>query len=169
LYANTARNNAASASLYANTGITLAQASYNQGNSTAIVANSKFDSAGGNISGNVTIINGKNLTVTGNLYVTGNTFQSNVQSFVTNDPLLILGTGNYTSDGVDIGFAAHYNDGQNAHTGLVRDSGTKEYYFFKGYTPELDVNNNVDITNASFSTANVNASYFKGTIDAGTF
>jgi hypothetical protein len=43
--ANTAINNAASASLYANVGIALAQASFNQGNSTAIVANTAVNNA----------------------------------------------------------------------------------------------------------------------------
>ena len=43
--ANTAVNDAASASLYANTGITLAQAAYDQGNSTATVANTAVNNA----------------------------------------------------------------------------------------------------------------------------
>jgi hypothetical protein len=155
-----------SAGTYANTGIILAQAAYNQGNSTATIANNKYDITGGNITGNVTIANGKDLTVTGDLYVTGNTYASNSQTFITNDPMLYLGAGNYTSDGIDIGFAAHYNDGSNAHTGLVRDAGTKEYYFFKGYTPETDTQNNIDINHASFSTANVNVNYLKGNVIA---
>ena len=67
-------------------------------------------------------------------------------------------TSLHEADGFDIGFAAHYNDGTNAHSGIIRDTGTKEYYFFKGYTPEIDANNNVDITHASFATANINAS-----------
>jgi hypothetical protein len=85
-----------------------------------------------------------------------------------NDPLIVLGIGNYVSDTKDIGFAAHYNDGSNAHTGLIRDSITKEYYFFRGYTPDVDANNNVDINDATFSTANVNANFFKGNLIATT-
>ena len=144
-----------------NTNITavnnFAQSAYN-------TANTKFNSSGGNITGSVTISGNNDLTVTGNLYLTGTQFVSNTQSFVTQDPLLVLGLGNYTSDAVDIGFASHYNDGSNAHTGLIRDYGTKEYYFFKGYTPELDTNNNININDVSFSTANVNAGYFRGNI-----
>jgi hypothetical protein len=162
----TATNNAASASLYANSGITLAQAAFNQGNSTATIANNKFDTAGGNITGNVTITNNKDLTVTGNLYVQGNTVSINTSSFTVQDALIVLALGNYTTDTKDIGFAGHYNDGSNAHTGLIRDYSTKEYYFFKGYTPELDANDNVDINHASFSTANVNANFFKGNVIA---
>jgi len=146
-----------------NTNITavnqFAQSAYN-------TANTKFNSSGGNITGAVTISGNNNLTVTGNLYVTGTQFVSNTQAFNIQDPLLVLGVGNYTSDVLDIGFAGHYNDGTNAHSGLIRDYGTKEYYFFKGYTPELDTNNNVDINHASFLTANVNASFFKGNLVA---
>jgi len=146
-----------------NTNITavnqFAQSAYN-------TANTKFNSSGGNITGPVTISGNNDLTVTGNLYVAGTNFVSNTQSFNINDPLLVLGVGNYTSDLLDIGFAGHYNDGTNAHSGLIRDYGTKEYYFFKGYTPELDTNNNVNINHASFSTANVNASFFKGNLVA---
>jgi hypothetical protein len=131
-------------------------------------ANSKFSSSGGTITGSVSISGNNDLTVSGNLYVTGTQFISNTQAFATQDPLLVLGIGNYTSDIVDIGFASHYNDGTNAHSGLIRDAGTKEYYFFNGYTPELDTNNNVNINHASFRTANTNASYFKGNLIAAT-
>ena len=118
------------------------------------------------VSGNVTI--SQDLIVSGNLIITGNLNSLNVQSFGVADPLLVLGLGNYLSDTKDIGFAGHYNDGTNAHAGLIRDAVTKEFYFFKGYTPELDSNNNVIITDPSFSTANLNASYVKGNLIANT-
>ena len=54
-------------------------------------------------------------------------------------------------------FAAHYNDGTNAHSGLIRDSVTKEWYLFKGYTPEIGTNNNIDINDASFKVDTLNA------------
>ena len=112
---------------------------------------------------------GSDLTVTGNLIVTGNVVSENVTQFAIQDPLLVLGIGNYFSDTKDIGFAAHYNDGSNAHTGLIRDSNaSKEYYFFEGYTPEVSGNNNINIADASFRTANVNANTFKGNLIATT-
>jgi hypothetical protein len=114
------------------------------------------------ISGNVTI--SQDLIISGNLIVTGNVSSQNVQQLAVADPLIVLGIGNYVSDTKDIGFAAHYNDGTNAHAGLIRDSGTKEFYLFKGYTPELDANNNVDITDASFSTANLVANVVKSNV-----
>jgi len=163
----TTANNAAWAAYAAgNTNATNITAVNNFAQSAYNTANTKFNSSGGTITGSVSISGNNDLTVTGNLYVTGTQFVSNTTSFATQDPLLVLGVGNYTSDTADIGFASHYNDGANAHTGLIRDSGTKEYYFFKGYTPELDTNNNVNISHASFSTSNVNASFFKGNLIA---
>jgi len=119
-----------------------------------------FAKTGGTISGDVTISGNNNLTVTGNLIVQGTTFTSNTTTFEINDPLLLLGIGNYYSDTRDIGFVSHYNDGTNAHSGLIRDYGTKEYYFFKGYTPEVSANDNIDISHASFEKANVQADKF---------
>ena len=100
--------------------------------------------------------------------IAGNISSQNVQQLAVADPLILLGIGNYVSDTKDIGFASHYNDGVNAHAGLIRDSGTKEFYVFKGYIPEVDATNNIDINDASFSKANLNASYFKGNLIATT-
>jgi len=110
----------------------------------------------------LTIGANNDLTVTGNLFVFGNTTTFAIDQFEIEDPLLLLGTGNYFSDTFDIGFASHYNDGSNAHTGLIRDAGTKEYHFFQGYTGELDANNNINLSDPSYREANVHAAYFKG-------
>lgn len=108
------------------------------------------------------------LTVTGNIVLNGNTFTQNVTSVSVADPLLLLGVGNYFSDILDIGFVSHYNDGANAHTGLIRDSGTKEYHFFEGYTSELSANGNINLNDPSYREANVTAAYFKGNLIANT-
>ena len=131
-------------------------------------ANTKFNSSGGTISGPVIISANNDLTVTGNLVVLGTTSSVNTETLEVIDPMIILGIGNYTTDAVDIGFAGHYNDGANAHTGLIRDYATKEYFLFQGYTPELSGNNNVDINHVSFSTANLNAKFIKGNVVATT-
>jgi len=123
--------------------------------------NSLNANTGGVIGGAVTV--SSNLTVvgdtsiTGNLYVSGNTVSISAGSLVANDSLIVLGIGNYVSDIVYLGFAAHYNAGTNAHSGLIRDSGTKEWHLFKGYTPEMGGTNNVDINDASFVTDTLNA------------
>lgn len=125
-------------------------------------ANTKLSTSGGSITGSLNV--SQDLAVTGNLTVLGTTTTINTTSFTVTDSLITLGTGNYTSDLLDIGISAHYNDGTNAHTGFIRDPGTKEWYVFKGYTPELTANNNLDINHASFTKANVNADYFKGNV-----
>jgi len=125
---------------------------------------------GGEQTINTNLVIGANndLTVTGNLFVFGNTTTLNIDQFELGDPLLLLGVGNYFSDTFDIGFTAHYNDGSNAQTGLIRDVGTKEYHFFKDYTGILDANNNINLSDPSYREANVYASYFKGNVIATT-
>jgi len=134
---------------------TNAQAAFN-------AANTKLSSSGGTITGSLNV--SQDLAVTGNLTVLGTTTTINTTSFTVIDSLITLGTGNYTSDLLDIGISGHYNDGTNAHTGFIRDPDTKEWYVFKGYTPEITANNNVNINHASFAKANVNADYFKGNV-----
>ena len=138
------------------------QSAYNRANNSLTLTGSLNQS----VSGNVTI--GQDLIVAGNLVITGNINTQNVQQLAVADPLIVLGIGNYLSDTKDIGFAGHYNDGTNAHAGLIRDSSTKEFYVFQGYVPELDANNNVDITDATFRTANLNANYVKSNVIANT-
>ena len=125
-------------------------------------ANTKLSTSGGSITGSLNV--SQNLAVTGNLTVLGTTTTINTSSFTVADSLITLGVGNYTSDLLDIGISGHYNDGTNAHTGLIRDHGTKDWYLFKGYTPDLSGNNNIDINHASFAKANINADYFKGNV-----
>jgi len=125
-------------------------------------ANTGLSTSGGSITGSLNVT--QDLAVTGNLTVLGTTTTINTASFTVNDSLITLGVGNYTSDLLDIGISAHYNDGTNAHTGFIRDHGTKEWYVFKGYTPELGANNNININDASFAKANVHADYFKGNV-----
>ena len=146
----------------ANSANILAQAAFD-------TANLKFNTSGGNINGDVVITANNDLTVTGNLYVLGNTTSFGTQTLEVVDPMILLATGNYTTDLLDIGFAGSYNDGANAHTGLFRDAaGNKDWYFFEGYTPEVSGNNNINIADASFRTANVNANTFKGNLIATT-
>ena len=129
-------------------------------------ANNALPLSGGTLTGSLTLSNSSDLTVTGNLYITGNTFSANVGTIETRDTVILLGIGNYSTDVVDIGLAGHYNNGTNAHTGLVRDSGTKEWYLFEGYTPEFTGNNNIIITDPSFKTSILNANVVKANLIA---
>ena len=150
VYANGAfakANNEAGVNNTQNTNITTAQ---NTATAAFIRANNSLDANnGGTIAGN--------LSITGNLSVLGNTFTVSSSQIVANDSLIILAAGNYTSDILDIGFSGHYNDGTNAHAGLIRDAGTKEFQLFEGYTAEIGANNNIDINNPSFKLATLNA------------
>lgn len=140
----------------ANSGASFANASFATANAAFDTANLKFNTSGGTISGDVNI--------TGNLSVVGNNFITSSTQIVANDTLFVMGIGNYTGDVLDIGFAAHYNNGTNAHTGLIRDASVDEWYLFEGYVPEIGANNNIDINDASFSLATLNANLKSTTI-----
>lgn len=108
------------------------------------------------------------LTVNGNLTVLGTQTTINTQTLNVADPMIYLAANNTTSDAVDIGFAGAYNDGSQRATGVFRNAGNKEFYVFDNYNKALNSNNEIDVADASFRTANVNASYFKGNVIATT-
>ena len=119
------------------------------------------------VSGNVIFSN--DVTVTGNLFVLGNTTTFRTSQLDIGDSLIYLANNNYLSDIVDIGIIGHYNPGSsNAHTGIFRDPVRKEWIFFQGYQPEVQSNNIIDTNDASFAYANVWSSYFKGNLIATT-
>ena len=165
--ARTIANTAAANTVYTqgvdntqNTNITstnsLAQAAFNQ-------ANTGITTSGGAITGSLSV--SQDLTVSGNLIVLGNTTTISTSTLEVNDTLIYLGANNYYSDTVDIGIIGHYNPGSsNAHTGIIRDPSLKEWIFFQGYTPEIEGNNLINISHASFAYANVYANFFKGNV-----
>jgi hypothetical protein len=108
------------------------------------------------------------LTINGNLTVLGTQTTINTQSYVVLDPMIYLAANNTTSDAVDIGFAGTYNDGSQRATGVFRNAGNKEFYVFDNYDKALNSNNEIDVADASFRAANVNANYFKGNVIATT-
>jgi len=90
----------------------------------------------------------------GDIFVTGNLVTTNVQSVIISDPMIYLAGNNYTSDLVDIGFAANYFDGAKArHTGLFRDFTDGEYKLFTGSEQELAGNNHVNTAANGFTLA----------------
>jgi len=108
------------------------------------------------------------VSVSGNLSILGNTTSINTNTLETNDPLILLAIGNYSSDISDIGFVGHYNNGSNAHTGIIRNHSDKEYYLFDNYVPEISGNNQINFSDTTFRKANVNAQTFKGNVIATT-
>jgi hypothetical protein len=102
------------------------------------------------------------VTIAGNLIVQGTQTITNTQTLNIADPLIYLAANNYSGDAVDIGFAANYYDGSTQrHTGVFRDAGTKEFYVFDNYNIELSGNNSIDVADASFRKANLNAGWIK--------
>jgi len=108
------------------------------------------------------------LTINGSLTVLGTQTTINTQTLNVADPMIYLASNNTTSDAVDIGFAGAYNDGSQRATGVFRNAGNREFYVFDNYNKALNANNEIDVADASFRTANVNASYFKGNVIATT-
>ena len=106
--------------------------------------------------------------LSGNLIVHGNTTSINVSSYTVEDPLIYLAANNYSSDLVDIGFAANYYDGDQRHTGFFRDFSTKQYYLFDNLTQELSGNNAIDRFDSSFRIATINANLVSSTIQTDT-
>ena len=159
---DTQNNSITAAFTAANSAGVYANGAFNQANAAFTRANNSISAnTGGTITGDLTVT--QNLSV-GNLFVSGQTFSVSAGTIVANDTLIILGEGNYLSDTKDIGFAGHYNDGTNAHSGIIRDIGTKEWFLFKNYTPEIDANNNVIISDPSFTIDTLNANLKSTTI-----
>jgi len=132
-----------------NTAVT---AAHNQANAAYGAANLKLNLTGGTVSGD--------LTVQGNLFLTGNATYINVATLKVNDSIIQLST-NSTSDAVDIGFVGHYSeDGgtTNLHAGFIRHASDNVFYAFDGYAVE-PTNNVIDLASANLATirANVNA------------
>ena len=108
---------------------------------------------------------GGNVSVDGTLTVSGNLVTTNVQSIIVSDPMIYLAGNNYTSDLLDIGFAANYNDGvTDRHTGLFRDHTDGIWKLFTNLTQELSGNNDVDVSDASYRTATLVAYLSSGAL-----
>jgi len=101
------------------------------------------------------------LTVNGNLTVLGTQTTINTQTLNVADPMIYLAANNTIGDAVDIGFAGTYEDGTKRHTGVFRNAGNKEYYVFDNYDKDLNANNEIDVADASFRAANLNAGWVK--------
>jgi hypothetical protein len=119
-------------------------------------------SIGQNVSSTANVTFGS-LTVTGNIYIQGNSSYVNSNTLVLNDPLIQLGYGN-PSDSYDLGILGHYNDGIERHAGIFRDaSDGGKFKLFANLTGEPSVNI-IDTANASFRLAPLVASYFEGNV-----
>lgn len=82
---------------------------------------------------------GDNLVVTGNLTVQGDTTTVNTATLSVEDPLVVVGSGNNSSDSVDLGLYGLYDTSgsQDLYSGLFRDaSDSGKWKLFKDLQPE---------------------------------
>ena len=109
-------------------------------NTTAVALGGTMTFAGTNnevevseSSGTVTIGLPANVTISGDLTVSGNTTTVNTATLAVEDPLINLATGNNSSDAVDIGFYGLYDTSgsQDLYAGLFRDAGDGKFKLFK--------------------------------------
>lgn len=109
----------------------------------------------------------KDVTITGNLNVLGNTTTIRVNDYIVDDPMIYLAGNNYSSDIVNIGFAGNYfGDGEERHTGFYRAADNKRYYLFDNYIPELSGNNEIDRANSSFHIASLTANLVSANVSS---
>jgi hypothetical protein len=106
------------------------------------------------------------VVISGNLTVNGTVVTTNVNNFVVEDPLFMLGTGN-SDDTLDLGFYGQYTESATKkYTGLFRDSQDAtfqgKYRLFTGLTVEPTTS--VNAGGAGYAMATLVAR-----IDGGTF
>lgn len=103
------------------------------------------------------------LSVTGNLVVSGDTITQDVSTIRTEDSLIKLAANN-VSDSIDIGFYGEYFDGAAKYAGLIRDaSDGGKFKLFIGET--TDPTNNV-VTYDSSNRATLDANFTGGTVSS---
>ena len=183
-YANTGINNAASASLYANTKVNKSGDTI-----TGPVIISDITSGALQVSGTVTI--GKDLNVSGNVFISGNTSTISSNNISLYDPIIYLANNNIANTS-DIGIVGHLTTDHYQHVGVVRDHLDGTWKFFSNVTSEPTttinfaeantiydvikvggvISNSVDLgqhVQSSFNTANNALTYLSSnnTINAG--
>ena len=123
---------------------------------TTVVRTDRNQTLNGFMSFSNTVTINADLSVTGNINLTGNTTYVNVATLNVSDPLIFIAANNITSDLVDIGIFGTYNDGANVeHTGLVRHASDKIWYLFEHEL--LDPSNNiVDVANSTYALLRAN-------------
>lgn len=113
------------------------------------------------------------VSITGNLNVTGSVVTINVDTFKVVDPLIHLASNNETSDTLDIGFVGHYSDDGGStkrHTGFFRDATDGVFKVFTNLTQTGldDGDTTVDTANASYTTGTIEAYLLSGGLSTNT-
>ena len=116
-----------------------------------------------NSSNTVTVGLPNDVTITGNLTVNGTVVTANVDTFIVEDPMFMLGTGN-AADSVDLGFYAQYTSGGRRFAGLFRDASDGKFRLFAGLSGDAEPTTTVNIGGTGFAITTLIAN-----IDGGTF
>jgi hypothetical protein len=117
-----------------------------------------------NTSNTVTATLANDIVIPGNLTVNGTVVTANVDSFVVEDPLFMLGTGN-AADSVDLGFYAQYTSGGRRFAGFFRDaSDGGKFKIFANLTGGAEPTTTVNDAASGYGIATIVAN-----IDGGTF
>ncbi len=97
----------------------------------------------------------RDLTVAGNLYVTGNVVALPVENLVVEDSLIQLANNNISADLIDIGFYGSYNvgGGEHEHAGLFRDASDGKFKLFQGLQGQDNLTSTINITGTGYSVA----------------
>ena len=150
--------------LTANDGATLLSARSNDYTTYTTLSNSI------NAIKNLPVTFESDVTIRGNLFLTGSNTILVSNTISLGDSLLSLAANNTLNDAIDIGIYGHYwNGSANSHAGLVRSATNKDWMLFGTYTIDLEGNNTVNIAAPSFgyanlrlAVANANAVYSSG-------
>lgn len=97
-----------------------------------------------------------NMTVTGNLTVSGTTVTVSANNLVLQDNMIYLNDGNTVAN-PDLGIAGNYNDGTYRHAGFFRDATDGVWKVYDQYLPEPDASPYIDTSNTSFRIADFQA------------
>lgn len=105
------------------------------------------------------------VTITGDLTVTGTLNTVNETNLAVEDAFIYLNDGS-TITNPDLGIAGNYNDGTYKHAGMFRDATDGTFKFFQGYTEEPGAD--INVAHASYQDAPVKALKVQLTQTTGT-
>lgn len=107
----------------------------------------------------------QDLTLSGNLVVTGTLVSVDTTNMAVNDSIIELARNN-AANALDIGFYGQYNDGSNRYTGLIWDTSSGQFELFSNTTVEPTTT--LDTGGVGYVRQTLN-SYLKSGWGTGTF
>ena len=131
----------------------------------ASVATDDIKSSGGTTA---LTLSGANVTVEGNLTVSGTTTTVNSTTLTVTDPLVFVGNDNNTTDAVDLGIFGMYDTSgsQDLYSGIFRDATDGKWKLFKDSqsAPTTTVNTGATGYTVATLVANLEGSLSGGTV-----